>query len=494
VVEPANFPAAPQTLTIAGQPVSVTVQSSFGAFPGDEIATAPLINIPSTNNNDTQDYTSDPSDPVHSCTNAADSNTAWWKVFPAVSGTLQVQGLGRRLTTYGNYGLVLTAYPATNASQATELGCAIVPRDTNGNEYAFLQFAVTAGSTYLIEASAAGTNATDVGNTSVTVTMVSGEIAVSILPGTVQLTAGGTGQQFTGSASNGPNPAVRWSLSPAIGTITPGGLYTPPASASAATKVTLTGSAFANPQITATATINIVPSGTQPVISNVQDAESARTSLVPGEWAAIYGTNLAVTTRTWGPGDFTNGNALPTRIEGVSVQIGGIAAAVYYVSPTQLDVQVPGGLSGSVPVTVTLNGSQSASFMTTLLPSAPSLFVYPAGSLLYAAATHADGSLIGDPAVTPGATKASPGETIVLYVNGLDSSTSGMIISTPVPYASPVVTVGSMNASVTFAGLVAAGEFQVNVMLPAGLAAGNDPITVAVGSQVSPANVMLPVE
>jgi uncharacterized protein (TIGR03437 family) len=69
-----------------------------------------------------------------------------------------------------------------------------------------------------------------------------------------------------------------------------------------------------------------------------------------------------------------------------------------------------------------------------------------------------------------------------------------MIISTPVPYASPVVTVGSMNASVTFAGLVAAGEFQVNVMLPAGLAAGNDPITVAVGSQVSPANVMLPVE
>jgi hypothetical protein len=30
-----------------------------------------------------------------------------------------------------------------------------------------------------------------------------------------------------------------------------------------------------------------------PTISNVQDAESARTSIVPGEWTAIYGANLA---------------------------------------------------------------------------------------------------------------------------------------------------------------------------------------------------------
>jgi uncharacterized protein (TIGR03437 family) len=232
-----------------------------------------------------------------------------------------------------------------------------------------------------------------------------------------------------------------------------------------------------------------------PVISNVQDAESARTSVVPGEWAAIYGANLAVSSRTWAAADFTNGNALPTSIDGVSVQFGGVASAVYYVSPTQIDVQVPDGISGSVPAIVTLNRTQSASFMTTVLPSAPSLYVYQGGSVLYAAATHADGSLIGDPAVTAGATKAGPGETIVLYVNGLDTSPSGTIISTPVPYGNPVtVTVKSMNAPVTFAGLVAAGEFQVNVVVPIGLAAGNYPITVGVGSQVSPANVMLPVQ
>jgi uncharacterized protein (TIGR03437 family) len=496
VAEPTNFPVTPQTLTIAGQSVTVTQQNSFGAYPGDEVAIANPINIPGVGFGDTQSFTSNPNDPVHSCTKSADSSTAWWKVSPAVSGTLQVQGIGYRLTTYGNYGLVLTAYPATSVSQPGELGCAVVPRDTSTPTYGFLRFAVTAGTTYLIEASAIGVNTTDVGDTGISVMMGTGPLTVSVTPPIVQLTAGGAGQQFTGSASNGPNRAVRWSLSPVgVGTITPGGLYTPPAVANAATKVTLTASAFANPQTTATATINIVPSSTEPVITNVQDAESARTSVVPGEWAAIYGSNLAASSRTWATGDFTNGNSLPTSIDGVSVRFGGLSAAVYYVSPTQIDVQVPGGLSGSVPVIVTLDGAQSASFMTTVLASAPSLFFYQAGSVLYAAATHVDGSLIGDPAVTPGATKAGPGETIVLYVNGLDSSASGTIISTVVPYGNPVtVTVGTMNAPVTFAGLVAAGQYQLNVALPGGLAAGNYPITVGVGSQMSPANVMLAVQ
>ncbi len=251
-----------QTLTIAGQAVTVTEQGSSGPPPGDEIATAPLISVSGTGSGDTQNDTSNPSDPVHSCTGSADSNTAWWKVSPAVSGTLQVEGLGRQLTAYGNYGLVLTAYSGTNASQTTELSRTALPRDTNANEYGYMRFAVSAGSSYLIEASAAGSAAspaTNVGSTYISVTMVSGTIAVSILPAVVQLTAGGTAQQFSGSASNGPNPAVRWSLSPAIGTITPGGLYKPPAAVAALTTVTLTASSFANPLVQATATINISP-------------------------------------------------------------------------------------------------------------------------------------------------------------------------------------------------------------------------------------------
>jgi uncharacterized protein (TIGR03437 family) len=264
VAEPWYYDRGPQTLTIAGQAVTVSQQGSFGAPPGDETVTAAVISVPGTGFGNTQNYTANPNDPVHSCTNSADSNTAWWKVLPGVSGTMQVEGLGRRATSYGNYGLVLTAYAGTTASPTAELGCTVVPRDTAANVSGFLRFPVAAGTAYLIEASAAASPVKDAGSTSISVRMVSGAVTVSIVPGVVQLTAGGAPQQFSGGAANGPNPAVRWSLSPAIGTITPGGLYTPPAAVTAAATVTLTASAFANPQVQATATIHISP---EPVVT-----------------------------------------------------------------------------------------------------------------------------------------------------------------------------------------------------------------------------------
>jgi uncharacterized protein (TIGR03437 family) len=214
-----------------------------------------------------------------------------------------------------------------------------------------------------------------------------------------------------------------------------------------------------------------------PLIASVQDAESARTTVVPGEWAAIYGNYLSPSTRTWNAGDFTNGNNLPTSLDGVSVEFGGKPAAVYYVSPGQIDVQVPNALSGAVPVTVSVNGKQSASPTVAVVQTAPSLFYYTASSVSYAAATHADGSLIGDPSVTPNATPARPGETVVMYVNGLEPSPSGVLITAPVSDNNPVtVTIGGLNASLSYAGLVEAGLFQINAVVPAG--AGNTNLVI----------------
>jgi uncharacterized protein (TIGR03437 family) len=114
---------------------------------------------------------------------------------------------------------------------------------------------------------------------------------------------------------------------------------------------------------------------------------------------------------------------------------------------------------------------------------------------LYPAATHADNTLIGDPAFEAGSTKASPGEEIVLYVNGLAASPGGTLIPAPVQYTHPVtVTIGTENAPVVYAGLVAAGQFQVNVTVPADLAAGSYPIAVAAGGVTSPGKVILPVQ
>jgi uncharacterized protein (TIGR03437 family) len=231
-----------------------------------------------------------------------------------------------------------------------------------------------------------------------------------------------------------------------------------------------------------------------PVISSVNDAESARTSIVPGEWVAIYGSNLANSYYVWAGTDFVSGNLLPVRINGVSVQFNGTPAAVYFTLGTQINAQAPSGLSGNVNVTVSNNGSYSAPFVATAVPVAPSLFNYPAGSNFYPAAVHLSGAIVGDPSALAGTTKALPGETIVFFVNGLASSSGGSIVSAAVPYTNPVtLTIGTATATPSYAGLVAAGEYQLNVTIPTTLAPGNYPITVSTQGQTSPSGIILPV-
>jgi hypothetical protein len=72
----------------------------------------------------------------------------------------------------------------------------------------------------------------------------------------------------------------------------------------------------------------------------VQGASFQR-GITPGSWFSIIGWRLANTTRLWAESDFTQGDALPTRIDGVEVRVNGVPAAVYYVSPTQINAQVP---------------------------------------------------------------------------------------------------------------------------------------------------------
>jgi uncharacterized protein (TIGR03437 family) len=243
------------------------------------------------------------------------------------------------------------------------------------------------------------------------------------------------------------------------------------------------------------ANISLAPAAANsgPAISNVLDAASFQSSVVPGSWVAIFGQGLAGTTRVWAANDF-NANNLPSALDGVTVTFGNLPASVYYVSPTQLDVQAPSGISGTVPVTVSYNGSTSAMFNAVVAQNAPSLFTYRSGSNTFAAAQHLSFQLIGDPAITAGSAPATAGEQIILYANGVAPSPSGVLIGAPISYSGPLtVNVGSAPASVSFVGLIAGGVYQLNITVPPGLSPGNYPVTVQAGGQTSPSGVLLPV-
>jgi uncharacterized protein (TIGR03437 family) len=234
---------------------------------------------------------------------------------------------------------------------------------------------------------------------------------------------------------------------------------------------------------------------TGPSISSVVDGASFRSGIVAGSWVTIQGANLSDTTRTWGGADFNNGNVLPTDLSGVSVKMNGLPAAVYYISPTQLNVQAPANISGNVSVQVTHAGVTSNTATATAVTNAPALFAYSAGGKTYPAAVYLDSRIVGDPAVAGSAVaKAHGGDRILLYGTGIVPSPAGIIVAAPIVSTNPVtVTVGGQNATVEFAGLVASGEFQINIVMPT-LAPGEYPVIVTVAAKSSQTEVIIPVQ
>ncbi len=224
----------------------------------------------------------------------------------------------------------------------------------------------------------------------------------------------------------------------------------------------------------------------------VVNGATFQAGIVPGSWVSILGANLSDVSDTWANADFSNGT-LPTVLHGVQVNIGGQPAAVYYVSQKQLNVQAPAGISGSVPVQVIHNGAASNTVMANVVSNAPGLFTYQLGSNTFPAAVFLDSVIVGDPALAASTRKAKPGDRILLYGTGLVSSPAGVIINAPAAVSDTVtVNIGSAQATVEFAGLVAVGEFQINIVVP-NLAPGNYPLTLSIDGQTSQAGVTMPI-
>ena len=135
-----------------------------------------------------------------------------------------------------------------------------------------------------------------------------------------------------------------------------------------------------------------------PVIATVVNAASFQPGIEAGSWVMIRGANLANTNpgRTWRTDEVVNGN-LPTSLDGVSVTINGKPAFVYYISPTQINVQAPSDTAvGAVSVVVTNHGAASAPATAQLQAFAPAFFQYPGAN--YATASRLpDYAAVADP-------------------------------------------------------------------------------------------------
>jgi uncharacterized protein (TIGR03437 family) len=90
-----------------------------------------------------------------------------------------------------------------------------------------------------------------------------------------------------------------------------------------------------------------------------------------------------------------------------------------------------------------------------------------------------------------------PGETIEIYADGFGATNlpvqSGSVMQAGVLTPAPVVTIGGVAATVKFAGLVAPGEFQFNVIVPAVPGNGDQAITATYNGASTQAGALLTV-
>ena len=240
-------------------------------------------------------------------------------------------------------------------------------------------------------------------------------------------------------------------------------------------------------------------SGFGPTISLVANASSESATIAPNTWVEIKGSNLAPAgdTRVWQGSDIVN-NQLPTALDGVSVTMNGKNAYVYYISAGQINVLTPPDLAvGPVQVIVTVAGAASAGFSVQAQQYSPAFFVFT--GVPYVAATHADSSLIGPVSLYPGlSTPAKPGSVIVLYANGFGPVSPAVVGGSASQMGNlataPLVKIGGATATVQFAGLVSAGLFQFNVVVPSSAADGDDTVSASYNGLTTQAGTLVTIQ
>lgn len=289
--------------------------------------------------------------------------------------------------------------------------------------------------------------------------------------------------------------------------------WTPPADASAGNvRFYVAGNAAnANGQNTGdkiyTANYTLTPktSGSNaPVIApsnGVTNGASFGPGVVSGSWTTIFGTNLSTTTRDWTGAIDAQGN-FPTSLDGVSVTIDGKPASIYFIAPTQINVQAPdlGGKTGPVQIIVKNANGESAPVTATAAKELPGLFLFTQAPKKYPAAVRSDGVFIGPPALFAGVTTvpAKPADVVLFFGTGFGPTNPavapGKVFNGAAPLIDNVVMrIGGISVTPAFAGLSSSGLYQFNVTIP-DLSNGEHRVEMLINSVPIQTDVVLAVQ
>lgn len=219
-----------------------------------------------------------------------------------------------------------------------------------------------------------------------------------------------------------------------------------------------------------------------PSISAVVSAADGTSPVAPGGLVTIFGSQLNPTNLA------TKQIPVPTALGNSCVTVNGQPMPMIFVSPTQINAQMPFQAFGDTVVIVHTPGGVSNNFNLTIQPTAPAVFLSASAGPLTNLPTvlKADTGLL--------VTDSDPvqrGDTLVIYLTGLGQVSPAVTNGMPAPanplataLTAPIVTLGNVNLPVLYAGLSPGevGVYQINVQVPGSVPQGlSVPLTISQG-------------
>jgi uncharacterized protein (TIGR03437 family) len=208
--------------------------------------------------------------------------------------------------------------------------------------------------------------------------------------------------------------------------------------------------------------------------------------LSPGSIGSVFGERFADKTSV------ASAVPLPSALEGTRAYFGLRPLPLYFVSPQQLNFQVPWELAGQTEqqLVVVRNGAASLPSAVKLQPSNPGIFVVTEQSGVIVNSRTGQLANLESP--------SKSGDTLVIYASGLGAVdgllTTGAPASTTAlqPARSLVECILQQNnftaaMSVAFAGLAPGmiGVYQINAVIPDGVLPGPSQLQIRVGTSSS---------
>jgi uncharacterized protein (TIGR03437 family) len=228
-------------------------------------------------------------------------------------------------------------------------------------------------------------------------------------------------------------------------------------------------SANTTPQFVNVPVTFTIGASTTTTITAVANGASFAHVYAPGMVLSVFGSNLAPSTQLAGT------LPLPMTMAGVSATVNGIAAPLYYVSPLQLNIQVPyETVTGTALLAVSNNG-QVATYSFPVTATAPGIYLGPSS------------------AITPNVS-GSRGQEYTLFVTGagevspeIATGAAPTGAQVPVPLGAVSMTIGGVAATLDYVGIPSwsVGTLQINFTVPSNAPVGLQPVVVTVGSAAS---------